>query len=172
MPPTTRHSLYLELYQLLRPLEDAERRELIDELLVAAGLATSGRGVNRILTPDEVVTLGRSSGVEVGAHTSTHPQLSALGPTAQLQEIESSKRRLEELLESPVSGFAYPHGGTDAYDRKSVSAVREAGFEFACSAFQGAVFRASPRFELPRFLVEDWSGEELARRLEALLAPP
>lgn len=172
LPPTTRHSLYLELYQLLRPLEDAERRELIDELLVAAGLATSGRGVNRILTPDEVVTLGRSSGVEVGAHTSTHPQLSALGPTAQLQEIESSKRRLEELLESPVSGFAYPHGGTDAYDRKSVSAVREAGFEFACSAFQGAVFRANPRFELPRFLVEDWSGEELARRLEALLAPP
>jgi glycosyltransferase involved in cell wall biosynthesis/peptidoglycan/xylan/chitin deacetylase (PgdA/CDA1 family) len=168
--PTTRHSLYVELYQLLRPMEDMRRRELIDELLVAAGLDVTGRPGNRILSPDEVVTLGGSNGVEVGAHTSTHPKLSALGPTAQLREIEESKRRLEELLGSTVSGFAYPHGGTNDYDRKSVSAVREAGFEFACAAFHGVIFRASPRFELPRFLVEDWSGDELADRLEALLA--
>jgi hypothetical protein len=35
----------------------------------------------------------------------------------------------------------------------------------ACTSFADVIWRGSERFQLPRVLVRDWSGEELARRL-------
>jgi hypothetical protein len=45
--------------------------------------------------------------------------------------------------------------------------VKEAGFTLACSNFPGLVRWGTPRHEIPRFLVRNWSGEEFGRRLDA-----
>lgn len=51
-----------------------------------------------------------ADGVEMGAHSMTHPQLDLVSPDRARREIADSKDALEQLLGSPVTTFAYPHG--------------------------------------------------------------
>lgn len=71
----------------------------------------------------------RSRGIDFGVHTCTHPDLTAAGVPV-TQEVTSSRRDLEDALGEPAPTFAYPYGRVD--DR-AVEAVREAGFESACT---------------------------------------
>lgn len=164
--PTARHAAYRSLCDLLRPLPDEQRQGLIEQLAAWAGVATEARLSHRALSPDELRQLGADGLVEIAAHTVTHPVLSALPVMEQKQEISESKTRLEEMLGQAVSSFAYPFGGRAHYTEASVAAVREAGFEQACSNFPGIARRRTDPWQLPRFLVRDWDGEQFARALE------
>jgi peptidoglycan/xylan/chitin deacetylase (PgdA/CDA1 family) len=82
----------------------------------------------RVMTADEVRDL-RQRGVEIGAHTHSHPDLTTLDHGAAVEELERGKRELEQLLGEPVETVAYPYGRADAETR---AACREAGFVAAC----------------------------------------
>jgi peptidoglycan/xylan/chitin deacetylase (PgdA/CDA1 family) len=163
--PTPRQRLYRSLCQLLGSLSEDERRRVVEDLLTWAGMEVTARPTHRILSADEVLRLAEGGLVEVGSHTVTHPVLSTLPLATQRNEILSSKIRLEEILGHPVSSFAYPYGGRSHYTAETVTAVREAGFDRACSNFGGVVRRGADMWQLPRFLVRDWDGEEFADRL-------
>jgi len=78
------------------------------------------------------------SGVECGAHATTHCQLDVLTPRAALTEITGSRRRLEDRLGVPVETFAYPYGYASRTTRRL---VQQAGFASACrvrNAFSAA----------------------------------
>lgn len=160
--PTPRHSLYRSLYQLLCPLLTDERRKVLDELLAWAGVEPMSRLTHRSLTLAEVSALDQGELIEVGAHTVTHPFLSSLPAAKQREEIKRCKASLEEIVGHPVSSFAYPHGN---YTAQTVAVVQEAGFGCACSTVADVVSLSSDRFQLPRVVVEDWDGEEFAKRL-------
>ncbi len=49
-------------------------------------------------------------GIEFGAHSRTHPDLTTLGPTELVEEVAGSQHDLETILQSPVRAFAYPYG--------------------------------------------------------------
>jgi len=164
-PPSPRQRLYFTLHQLLRPLPKEERKEILDELLAWAGAQTMARPTHRTLSPDEVVQLIEGGLIQVGAHTVSHPVLSALPAAAQRAEIQEGKARLEEILGHSVTSFAYPYGSRSDYTSETVTAVREAKFTCACSNFAGVVWRGIDHFQLPRFVVRDWNGEEFSRRL-------
>ena len=121
------------------------------------------------MSTQELRQLADGGLVEIGAHTGTHPLLSMLPESEQRFEIEVSKRYLEEVTEKPVVSFAYPYGGKNDYTHESVHCVRKAGFSLACSNFPGIIWPATNRFELPRFLIRDWSGDEFERRLERIV---
>jgi peptidoglycan/xylan/chitin deacetylase (PgdA/CDA1 family) len=159
--PTPRHRLYRSLYRLLRPLPEFERRKLLDELHTWAAADPKARPTHRVLSPDELLLLGEGRLMEVGAHTATHPALSALPIAMQRDEIYRSRVRLEEILGFPVTSFAYPYGS--AYSKETLTLVREAGFTCACSTLLDAVWRRTDPFQLPRVIVEDCDGETLAR---------
>ena len=163
--PTPRHSLYRSLFQILQPLPDQERQHIIDDLAAWAGRDSIQRPTHRTLLPEELTRLADGGLVEIGAHTVSHPVLSALPADAQAHEISRSKTRLEEILGHTVASFAYPFGARSHYTEQTVAAVRAAGFEWACSNFGGIVGPATDRFQLPRFLVRDWDGDEFDRRL-------
>jgi peptidoglycan/xylan/chitin deacetylase (PgdA/CDA1 family) len=78
-----------------------------------------------------------------------------------------SKARLKEILGQSPASFAYPFGGRQHYTEETVVAVRQAGFDWACSNFAGIVRSGTSRWQLPRFLVRDWDGDEFARNLKA-----
>ncbi len=73
-------------------------------------------------------------GIEIGAHTQSHPQLDILRSNIAYQEIHGSKSELEQKLGLPVDSFAYPHG---YYSRKTRALVRKAGFTSACAVKNG-----------------------------------
>ena len=66
-------------------------------------------------------------GVEVGAHTATHPHLTQL-PSAELDdELRVSRERIEDELGRPCRIFAYPYGESDARVRAAARAGRLRG---------------------------------------------
>ena len=163
--PTGRHRLFLALYRLLRPLSDAERRAALDSLREWTGVPAPPCAAERPLSKPELRRMAGDGLVEIGAHTLTHPQLSALEPSRQGEEIRGSRRALQEAVGREVQSFAYPYGARSDYTRETTSLVRDAGFSGACTTVPGAVTSATDPFELPRFHVEDCDGDGLARRL-------
>jgi peptidoglycan/xylan/chitin deacetylase (PgdA/CDA1 family) len=168
--PTTRQQLYRSLSYLLQTASGSEQRNAVDEIVSWAGMPPNSSSDDSILSAEEVVQLACGGLVEVGSHTASHPVLSCLALNEQREEIQQSKRRLEDILGYPVTSFAYPYGGPSHYTPETVAATREAGFKVACSNFEGMVRRNSDMYQLPRFLVRDWNGEEFARRLRSWLS--
>ena len=54
--------------------------------------------------------------------------------------------------------------------QRSLAEVRTAGFDCACAAFSGLARRGADVFQLPRPMVLDWDGDELAKRLRGWFA--
>jgi peptidoglycan/xylan/chitin deacetylase (PgdA/CDA1 family) len=163
--PTSRHELYRSLCELLRPLSHAERRPLLDQLSAAAGTDHAARPTHRILSRQQVRDLAASGLVSVGAHTVTHPQLSALPPDRQRQEMHLSRQHLESVLDQPVTTFAYPYGSLLDYGADTVAAVRQTGFAAACSNFAEDITRRTDPFQLPRAIIRDCDGDTFVRQL-------
>src|SRR5215213_10362173 len=134
--PTSRHSLYYSLWELLHSITESEKRRVLRELREWACAEPAGRPRHRPLSLKKAVALTKGGLVEAGAHTVTHPALSALPAASQRDEILGSKARLEELLGQHVSSFAYPHGDLSA---ETAGIVREAGFAHACTTRPGLV---------------------------------
>lgn len=108
------------------------------------------------LPPDIMLTSGQlrelsRRGVEIGGHTAAHAIVATLGDREALGEMTRGKRRLEALIDRPVTSFAYPNGrpGRD-YQPRHVEMVRAAGFERAVSTRHGVCDRATDRLQLPR----------------------
>lgn len=89
----------------------------------------------------------RDRGMEIGAHTLTHPFLSLLDPAEQRAEIEGSLDRIESRLGIRPVGLAYPGGDHDA---ASVTAARDAGLGYAVTTRAGENGAGAPRFTLLR----------------------
>jgi peptidoglycan/xylan/chitin deacetylase (PgdA/CDA1 family) len=160
-----RQTRYRDLCRTVRAASNGERLKMLEQVRLAKGLPAAGRPTHRIMTREEVQQLAQGGLVEIGAHTETHPVLSALSIDDQMREIDRSKRQLEECVGKPIESFAYPFGGKKDYNRESISCARAAGFSVACSNFNGMVWPRTSRFELPRMLVRDWNGEHFERTL-------
>jgi len=165
--PTTLQIIYSELCNLLHSLQEPERQDVLDQIRNWAGMDSKGRESHRALTSDEAIKLASDGLIEVGAHTVTHPVLAALRAPAQDHEIKKSKGHLEETLGQPVTSFSYPYGGRADYSQETVNIVRDAGCICACSNFEGHVVAGIDCFQLPRFIVLNWDGEEFFLRLKA-----
>ncbi len=124
----------------------------------------------RALSLWETSELAAIEGIEVGAHTLTHPRLSTLGPSEQREEIAGSRRLLEEIIGRPVESFAYPHGTYRDYTPETVAIVADCGFRRACAAEGGVLERDVSPFELSRLMVENWSVGDFERRVHDAFA--
>ena len=162
---TRRHQLYRALHGLLGFLSFVHREQVLGALRTWAGKESPGRPTHHPLTEVEAIALATGGLVEIGAHTATHPVLSMLTLKEQETEIRRSKQRLEEMLGRPVTSFAYPYGALSDYKGETVRLVKAMDFDCACSTFTDVVRPGCDRFQLPRFMVRDWDGEEFTRRL-------
>lgn len=78
-----------------------------------------------------------AGGMEVGAHTVSHPILSALGSRQELDsEIAGSRDRIQACLDRPVRHFCYPNGRMRDIG-PALEAVRGAGFDTAVTTETG-----------------------------------
>jgi peptidoglycan/xylan/chitin deacetylase (PgdA/CDA1 family) len=75
-----------------------------------------------------------AAGMEIGAHTRTHVRLPDMDFADIWDEVNGSRRDLEDVVGLPVTSFAYPYG---LLNEMCVEAVRKAGFHIACTARTG-----------------------------------
>lgn len=122
--------------------------------------------------PDDLMMSGDQvramhlAGMEIGAHTVTHPILRGLSQAQVRAEVAGSKVALEELIDSEIDLFAYPNGrpGVD-YDAATVDAVREIGFKVAVSTAWGAARREADLLQLPRYTPWERSATRFGLRM-------
>lgn len=154
--------ILLSLCDFIRPLSEEERQEAMLQVRSWGGAVAQDTSGTRGLSPDELVELAAGGLVDIGSHTVHHPVLSSLSKPQQRAEIEGAKASLERILGKPVSSFSYPNGSMSS---DTLSIVKEAGFDLACTSSNDVAWRASDRFQLPRFWIRDWRGEMFYRWL-------
>ncbi len=150
----------------LLPLPVTDIHRVLDSVSEQWGISAAPPPDARPLTRSEFVTLAASNVVTIGGHTVDHVRLRGLEAADQLQTISSSREQLQQLSGQPVSHFAYPFGGKDAFDDDTVDAVRSAGFESACTTIPGNASSKSDPFRLPRRQVKNWSRLRFRLALE------
>lgn len=140
--------------QRVREIADASKSVLPDRLM---------------MSEDQLQLLVRA-GMEIGAHTVSHPILAKQSDPDAESEITQSRKFLQDLLDAPVDSFAYPNGRRgDDYNQFHVESVRQAGFTAAVATDPGCVRISSDRFQLPRYGVWDNNSAKFAARLCRLL---
>ena len=95
------------------------------------------------------------AGVEVAAHSHTHPQLDRLPATRVRAEAATSRVALEDALGTSVQGFAYPYG---YWDRSARQAVRAAGFGYACQVGERTSSATDDPWSVPRHSIDAGTG--------------
>jgi peptidoglycan/xylan/chitin deacetylase (PgdA/CDA1 family) len=146
MPLTTRAERVRALRAVLPDfrLETGLRAKRIAAMRVA--LAVSEPARCELMTWKEAVAL-RDAGMEIGAHTLSHPHLSLLDPARLREEIVGSVEIISQRLGLRPAGLAYPGGDFDA---RTVEAAATAGLAYAVTTRPGCNRRGSHRFELRR----------------------
>jgi peptidoglycan/xylan/chitin deacetylase (PgdA/CDA1 family) len=90
------------------------------------------------------------AGIEIGAHTCTHPQLDQLPENLLHEELYVSKSLLEDNLGLKVPGLAYPYGYSSTKVRR---VAREIGYDYAYAVGNALTTSAADKFTLPRLTV-------------------
>ncbi len=136
------------LLERIKYLSSEKRRQTVDVIVSIAG----GKVPDTLMMRSEQILQLRNAGMEIGAHTCSHPILQNVADGHSLWEITSSKAVLEALLGEPIRLFAYPNGKPDSdYSAKHVLMVKKAGFVAAVSTTPGVAWHMSDPFQLPRF---------------------
>ncbi len=147
----------------------SEREPALRRLLDLAGHPSLPNDL--MMRSSQVQQLQRA-GMEIGAHTVSHPILRTLPDSEAESEMAAGRRRLQDLTGAAVDLFAYPNGrpGRD-YDERHVAMAKKLGFRAAVSTVSGVVDARSDRFELPRFTPWTskpvrWGFQIVRRRLD------
>jgi peptidoglycan/xylan/chitin deacetylase (PgdA/CDA1 family) len=150
------------IIRAIKYLPVPQRLTLTQEL---AALAKVTPPTNLMMTGHQVRAM-RRAGMQIGAHTVSHPILATLGDVEARDEIQRGKHHLEDLLDEPVTLFAYPNGkpGED-YSPQSVEIVKDLGFEAAVSTAWGASNAQTDHFQIPRFTPWDLNPWRFALRM-------
>jgi peptidoglycan/xylan/chitin deacetylase (PgdA/CDA1 family) len=101
-------------------------------------------------TVEQIRDLARA-GVEIGAHTRTHPNLGAIADVDRLyDEVVGGRDELEQLAATNVRYFAFPFGRHANLNQRVFQIAREAGLAGVCSAYGGFNFPGDDPFHLQR----------------------
>lgn len=110
-----------------------------------------------------------AAGVELGAHSHSHPQLDTAGAAALRDELVRPRERLEAALGRPVDLLAYPHGYHGPRVRR---AARRSGYR-AAAAVRNALHPAGEDpFAVSRLTVTaTTTAADIARWLDGVGVP-
>lgn len=160
-----RRRLAENLLKTVKHQQPAQRQLSVERVcqLLDAELPT-----NLMMSSDQVRQLA-AAGMEIGAHTVTHPILRLLSDAEAQREVRDSRVALEAIINGRVSAFAYPNGRPgDDYSSRDRDLVASLGFDFALSTRWGAAASRSDVYQLPRFTPWDATPPRwLARLLSA-----
>jgi len=136
---------YRDAYDVVFPILQ-EYRATASFFLVTAPI---DQGSPDYITWDQVREMSLA-GMEFGAHTYTHPDLTDQDTDYIVWQVVGSQEAIEERVGHKVRYFAYPSG---AYDDDVVAVVQSAGFWLAVTTEYGCSLDSDSLFTLTRVRV-------------------
>jgi peptidoglycan/xylan/chitin deacetylase (PgdA/CDA1 family) len=101
-----------------------------------------------LMTAEQIRRWARQ-GMEFGAHSRTHVDLTRLGPERLEEEVAGSGKELEEILQTRITSFAYPCGLVNAEVRQAVGK----GFDLSFTIEEGLNTSATDLLAQRRIMV-------------------
>jgi peptidoglycan/xylan/chitin deacetylase (PgdA/CDA1 family) len=165
---TNRNQAAVTAVRYLNNQSIPERDEAIRKLLESIPLQAKWTTDVRPLTWDQLRSMHGL--ISYGAHTVTHPNLAKLSREQAIDEILSSKRRIEEELGCKVKYLAYPFGGPTHFTTETVDILKDSGFDAALTTIRGSCAVGDDLFTLRRIGANAAinKGQVLATRLSGL----
>lgn len=114
-----------------------------------AGSDAAGTPLDRMLTWAQVRELA-AAGIEIGAHSHSHPELDQLADAALREELRLGRTLLEDCIGAPVRTLAYPFGYSTPRVRH---AARAAGYRCAAAVRNIRASSSDDIFMLPRLTI-------------------
>jgi peptidoglycan/xylan/chitin deacetylase (PgdA/CDA1 family) len=146
----------------LKYFEPERRRRVALDIAKRAGSRVPS---DLMMTSAQVRAL-HAAGMEIGAHTVTHPILAEIPLERARHEMEASRARLEQITGAPVRLFAYPNGRPRRdYHAGHAALARELGFAAAVSTAWGAARAGDDLYQIPRFTPWDRADWRFGLRL-------
>jgi peptidoglycan/xylan/chitin deacetylase (PgdA/CDA1 family) len=144
-----------------------ERAQLARTIARQAGVAER----TDVMMDQEGIASLISAGMEIGAHTHTHPILSQIAADEVRAEIVRGRSELEAMTGRPVRLLAYPNGNTRRdLGPRDAEIVKELGFICAVTTDAGIAVQATNPYLLPRFTPWDRTPGRFAMRCAMVLA--
>lgn len=120
-------------------------------------------GTDRYMTWDQVRQLA-ADGFDIGSHGLNHVPLTGLSEARISEEIEGSKKTIEDKLGRAVMSFSVPRG---FFHSRIQDFARRAGYRFVFTSEFGVNFRSVYPLQIRRMAVRnDTSNAEFCRWLE------
>jgi peptidoglycan/xylan/chitin deacetylase (PgdA/CDA1 family) len=162
--PDRKHRALHALLDHLRAQTPGDREEAIRAVLSELDLEENPELGDRMLTWAQVREM-HAAGIEFGAHSVSHPILTRMPLDAALEEIQASRRAIQEHLGCRVDLFAYPNGARSDFSEPIKAGLRREGFRAAVTTIWGSNSAAADPFELRRVGAWDEDPRVAALRL-------
>jgi peptidoglycan/xylan/chitin deacetylase (PgdA/CDA1 family) len=151
---TDKHHALFAALKNIRGLSPQARTHRISGLAASLGVPVSSDHGPKMLTWGQIREMAKA-GVTFGAHTVSHPILSRMPLDEAVEEIETSKRIIEDKLGQRVRLFAYPNGSREDFTEALKRSLKELGFRCAVTTMWGINGRSTDPFELRRMWLWD-----------------
>jgi peptidoglycan/xylan/chitin deacetylase (PgdA/CDA1 family) len=163
----SRTAAYYALHTRLKRLASAERGQQLDAI-VSQLPEREDVDLGRPLTPEELSTFVATPGMEVGAHTLSHPALGTLPEEEQRRELAESRNTLQELTGRSADTVAYPFGKATDINAETPRIAADVGYVAGFTTIAKLVTNRADPLLLPRLTVHDWTGEDFRARLKTI----
>jgi peptidoglycan/xylan/chitin deacetylase (PgdA/CDA1 family) len=132
-------------------LSEKAKRKVLSDIELQTGF--SDQKIQVTITWNELEILKRNNLIDIGCHTHTHQRLSGLSLNEAIEEISTSKEKLEKFLGKPCYNFAYPIGKRRDFNKPLKDLLKSMGFKAACTTIPGTVSKNTDLYELRRISV-------------------
>ena len=146
----------------LKRIKNGDRNKVLNQIKSQILLKSEA------LSIQDLCEISKSKFVTIGSHTVSHPILPMCTDEESFYEISESKNKLEKILQTKVSHFAYPNGD---FSIREVNFLKKNGYELAYSTIPKYLTKENitDRYTLPRFeMLEDASFAENICRMTGI----
>ena len=150
----SKYVFILSIINKIKTLNYFDRQEFLSTLRKSNNISTPYYFDNRCMDWQQVRDMS-SHGMEIGAHSFSHPSLAAISMDEAMQEIKKSKLDIENNIGKDCSYFSFPFGSRKDYNQKLINYVKECGFQACLLNMHGYNHIKKAAFSLKRIILDE-----------------